>query len=194
MRSQSTEALPKFDGGIVIRLDCAPLSVVVNREGKRFHDEGEDVRPKRYAIWGRLVAAQPDQVGCAIFDSRCIDLFMPSAFPPVMADSIESLAGRMDLPEAAVMSTVDQFNRSCRPGRFHPTKLDGLATEGIGPPKSNWARPISVPPFHGCELRPGVTFTYLGLRVSGPARVHAKGSPVENLWAAGEIMAGSILG
>ena len=185
---------PKFDGGIVTRLDCVPFSVVVNGNGERFHDEGEDVWPKRYAIWGRLVAAQPDQVGYAIFDSRSIDLFMPSAFPPVVADSIESLAGRMGLPEAAVMSTVDEFNRSCRPGRFHPTELDGLATEGINPPKSNWARPISVPPFYGYELRPGVTFTYLGLRVSGSARVQSKGSPVENLWAAGEIMAGSILG
>ena len=95
---------------------------------------------------------------------------MPSAFPPVVADSIESLAGRMGLPEAAVTSTVDEFNRSCRPGRFHPTELDWLATEGIDPPKSNWARPISVPPFYGYELRPGLPSPILVCASAGQPR------------------------
>ena len=72
----------KFDGGIVTRLDCVPFSVVVNKDAERFYDEGEDVWPKRYAIWGRLVAAEKDQVAYAIIDSRSIDLFMPSVFPP----------------------------------------------------------------------------------------------------------------
>lgn len=73
---------PKYDGGIVTRLDCVPFSIVVNRDGQRFYDEGEDTWPKRYAIWGRLVAAQPDQVGYALIDAKSIDLFMPSVFPP----------------------------------------------------------------------------------------------------------------
>ena len=73
---------PKFDGGIASRLDCVPFSVVLNKNGQRFYDEGEDVWPKRYAIWGRLVAAQPDQVGYAIIDSRSLELFMPSLYPP----------------------------------------------------------------------------------------------------------------
>ena len=185
---------PKFDGGIVTRLDCIPFSIVVNKHGVRFHDEGEDLWPKRYAIWGRLVAAQPDQIGFAIFDSRSIELFMPSAYPPVEAKSVEALARRFGLPKEAVIATVEEFNNACRPGTFRPTELDGLATEKLDPPKSNWARPISNPPFFGYELRPGVTFTYLGLCVSASAQVRAKGSPIENLWAAGEIMAGSILG
>jgi succinate dehydrogenase/fumarate reductase flavoprotein subunit len=46
---------PKFDGGIVTRLDSVPLGIVVNKHGDRFYDEGEDFWPKRYAIWGRLV-------------------------------------------------------------------------------------------------------------------------------------------
>jgi len=73
---------PKFDGGIATRLDCVPFSVVVNKKGKRFYDEGEDVWPKRYAIWGRLVAAQPDQVAYAIIDSKSLELFMPALYPP----------------------------------------------------------------------------------------------------------------
>lgn len=185
---------PKFDGGIATRIDCVPFAVVVNQNGARFYDEGEDVWPKRYAIWGRLVAAQPCQVAFAIIDSKAIDLFMPSVFPPVQAGGVEVLAEKMNLPAAKVAQTVAAFNAACRPGEFTPTELDGLATAGITPRKSNWARPIDQPPFYGYELRPGVTFTYLGLRVDAGARVQTAHGPVENLWAAGEIMAGSLLG
>lgn len=185
---------PQYDGGIVTRLDCVPFSVVLNRDGERFYDEGEDVWPKRYAIWGRLVAAQPEQVGYAIIDSRSLDLFMPSVFPPEKADTIEGLAQRLGLPAHKVRATIDAFNAACTPGTFHPTELDGLATTGLTPPKTNWARPIAEPPFYGYELRPGVTFTYLGLGVDGAAQVQGPDRPVQNLWAAGEIMAGSILG
>ena len=185
---------PKFDGGIVTRLDCVPFSIVVNRDAQRFYDEGEDVWPKRYAIWGRLVAAQPDQVGYAIIDAKSIDLFMPSVFPPNRADTIEDLAGQMGLDGASLARTVADFNAACRAGPFHPTELDGLATEGLTPAKTNWARPLDTPPYYGYQLRTGVTFTYLGLKVSDRAQVHTAQGPVRNLFAAGEIMAGSILG
>ncbi len=72
---------PKFDGGIVTRLDCVSLGVVVNRDAVRFYDEGEDFWPKRYAIWGRLVAGQPDQIGYSIIDAKAIGKFMPSVYP-----------------------------------------------------------------------------------------------------------------
>jgi len=185
---------PQYDGGIVTRLDCVPFSIVVNKHCQRFHDEGEDVWPKRYAIWGRLVAAQPDQVGYALIDAKSIDLFMPSVFPPVKSDTLEGLAEQMGLDQQALRDTVDAFNAACRPGRFHPTELDGLATEGLPTPKTNWGRPLDTPPFYGYQLRPGVTFTYLGLRVDSHAQVHTAEGPIRNLWAAGEIMAGSILG
>ncbi|MEM0907663.1 MAG: FAD-dependent tricarballylate dehydrogenase TcuA [Pseudomonadota bacterium] len=185
---------PKFDGGIVTRLDCVPFSIVVNKHGQRFYDEGEDVWPKRYAIWGRLVAAQPDQVAYAIIDAKSIGLFMPSVFPPVEAETIEGLGQRLGLPGASLRETVDTFNAACQPGDFHSTTLDGLTTAHLQPAKTNWARPIIEPPFYGYMLRPGVTFTYLGLRVDETARVEGPEGPVENLWAAGEIMAGSILG
>jgi len=185
---------PKFDGGIVTRLDCVPFSVVVNKHAKRFYDEGEDVWPKRYAIWGRLVAAQPDQVAYSIIDAKSRDMFMPSVFPPIEAATIEELAAKMDLPVHDLRKTIDAFNAACQPGNFHPTELDGLATNGLDPPKTNWARPITEPPFYGYSLRPGVTFTYLGLKVDNTARVTGANGRMDNLWAAGEIMAGSILG
>ena len=73
---------PKFDGGICTRLDCVPFGIAVNRDCKRFYNEGEEIWPKRYAIWGRLVAQQPGQIAYVIIDSKSIDLFMPSVFPP----------------------------------------------------------------------------------------------------------------
>ena len=189
---------PKFDGGIVTRLDCVPFSVVVNRDGERFHDEGEDVWPKRYAIWGRLVAAQPDQVAYSVIDARSRELFMPSVFPPVEADTIAGLGQQLGLP-ARFAQTVADFNAATaqmqgRHAAFSPQELDGLATSGLAIEKTNWARPIVEPPFYAYELRPGVTFTYLGLRVDETARVSMRGRRLENVWAAGEIMAGSILG
>lgn len=185
---------PKYDGGIVTRLDCVPFSVVLNGNGERFYDEGEDVWPKRYAIWGRLVAAQPDQVAYSIIDSRAIDLFMPSVYPPVTADTIEELARKLDLPEQKVAGTIRSFNAACREGGFRPQELDGLATEELDPPKTNWARPIAMPPYYGYVLRPGVTFTYLGLKVDEAARVTGPEGLYENIWSAGEMIAGSILG
>ncbi|MDP4032450.1 MAG: FAD-dependent tricarballylate dehydrogenase TcuA [Pseudorhodobacter sp.] len=185
---------PKSDGGIVTRLDCVPFSIVVNRDGTRFYDEGQDVWPKRYAIWGRLVAAQPDQVGYAIIDAKSLDLFMPSVFAPNKADTIAELGQMMGLDGARLAATVADFNAACRPGSFTPSALDGLATVGLEPPKTNWARPLDTPPYYGYQLRPGVTFTYLGLKVSQTAQVQTAAGPLQNVWAAGEIMAGSILG
>lgn len=185
---------PKFDGGIATRLDCVPFSVVVNNNGKRFYDEGEDVWPKRYAIWGRLVAAQPDQVAYAIIDSKSLELFMPALYPPEQSDTIEGLGQRLGISGSKLRETVDDYNDSCRQGEFAPTELDGLATEGLEPPKTNWARPITEPPFYGYSLRPGVTFTYLGLKVDETARVAMGAGKLANVWATGEIMAGSILG
>ena len=186
---------PKFDGGIVTRLDSVPYSIVVNREGRRFYNEGEDVWPKRYAIWGRLIAQQPGQIAYSITDAKAERLFMPSVFPAVKADTIAELAARLDLPAPAVEATVRGYNAAVRPGNFDGGKLDGCATGGLDPPKTNWARTIDVPPFIGYPLRPGITFTYLGVKVDARARVMLEtGAPAKNLFAAGEMMAGSILG
>ncbi len=186
---------PKFDGGIVTRLDCVPFSMVVNKNAERFYDEGEDVWPKRYAIWGRLVAAQPDQVAYAIIDAKSLELFMPSVFPPVQAGSIAELAAKLDLPAEPLQATVTAFNQACGDtSGFLPMERDGLSTTGLVPAKTNWARPISEPPFYGYSLRTGVTFTYLGLKVDETAQCSIGNRPVSNLWAAGETMAGSILG
>ena len=186
---------PKFDGGIVTRLDCVPFSVVVDRDGNRFYDEGEDVWPKRYAIWGRLVAQRPGQIAYAIVDSKAAALFMPSVFPAIRADSIAELAQKLELDPQNLHMTIETYNRAVRPGNFNSTKLDDCRTEGLEPPKTHWAQTIDVPPFIGYPLRPGITFTYLGVHVNDRAEVLMQdGKPAANLWASGEIMAGNILG
>lgn len=186
---------PKYDGGIVTRLDCVSFGVVVNREAERFYDEGEDFWPKRYAIWGRLVAQQPDQIGYSIIDAKSIDLFMPSVFPPVEAQSLKELAGKLELDPEKLEHTITQFNQATRAGTFDPAELDDCRTEGIEPVKSHWARPIDTPPFYGYPLRPGITFTYLSVAVNERAQVLMKDdTPADNIFAAGEIMSGNILG
>jgi tricarballylate dehydrogenase len=186
---------PKFDGGIVTRLDCVSFGIVVNKDARRFYDEGEDFWPKRYAIWGRLVAQQADQIAYSIIDAKSIDLFMPSVFPPVEANSIRELAEQLALDPAALERTVNTFNAATRPGSFDHAELDGCRTEGLTPPKSHWARPLDTPPFYGYPLRPGITFTYLGVEVNERAQVvFEKHGPAANIFAAGEIMAGNILG
>lgn len=187
---------PKFDGGITTRLDSVPYSIVVNRNGDRFYDEGEDVWPKRYAIWGRLIAQQHGQIAYSICDAKAFPLFMPSVFPAIKADTVEELATRLKLDPAKIRDTVDAFNASVKPGQvFDNLKLDGNATDGLTPNKTNWARAVDKPPFYGYPLRPGITFTYLSVKVNEKAQVLMdNGQPAGNLFASGEIMSGNILG
>ncbi|VWB63252.1 tricarballylate dehydrogenase [Burkholderia pseudomultivorans] len=185
---------PLYDGGICTRIDCVSLGVVVNREAERFYDEGEDFWPKRYAIWGRLVAHQPGQIGYSIIDAKAIGRFMPPVFPGEKADSLPELARKLKLPEARFMETLTRYNDACRVGTFDHTALDDCHTEGLAPPKTHWARRIDTPPFYGYALRPGITFTYLGLKTNDRAQVHFGGEPSENLFVAGEMMAGNVLG
>jgi tricarballylate dehydrogenase len=186
---------PKFDGGIITRLDCVVFGIVVNNRARRFYDEGEDLWPKRYAIWGRLVAAQPEQIAYIIFDATVLTLFMPSLYPPIRADSLPELAVACGLDPAALAETVSRFNAAVQPGSFDHTILDDCRTQGLDPPKSHWARRIETGPFYAYPVRPGITFTYLGARVNRDARMlMTSGEPAANMFAAGEIMAGNVLG
>ena len=186
---------PKFDGGICTRVDCVSLGIVVNENAERFYDEGEDFWPKRYAIWGRLVAKQPNQVGHVIIDQQAIGKFMPPVFPPEKANTIEELAEKIGLDPKVLATTVSDYNAAIQPGEFDHTELDGLATDGLAVNKTNWARSIAHPPFYAYTLKPGITFTYLGVKIDAQGRVLTQnGQPSPNTFAAGEIMAGNVLG
>ena len=185
---------PKFDGGIATRLDSLPLGIVLNKHGVRFYDEGEDLWPRRYAIWGRLVAQQDDQIAYSIVDSKLVGKYMPSVFPAVRANTIAELATQLGLPSAIVEDTIRQYNRAVQPGNFDLTCLDDCSTRGLALEKTHWAQRIDAPPYLGYPLRPGITFTYLGVEVGANARLKMQdGSSASNVFAAGEIMAGNIL-
>ena len=120
---------------------------------------------------------------------------MPSLYPAIRADSIHELAVTLGLYPAALEATVASFNSSISTGTYDATVLDDCRTQGIEPAKSHWARPISTPPYFAYPLRPGITFTYHGLAVDEQAHVLGEdGKPLGNVFAAGEIMAGNVLG
>jgi tricarballylate dehydrogenase len=185
---------PLYDGGICTRVDCVSLGVMLNRNAVRFYDEGEDFWPKRYAIWGRLVAQQPGQIGYSVIDAKAIGRFMPPVFPGVKADSLSELARALGLDEPTFVRTIETFNAACRVGTFDHAVLDDCHTAGLTPQKTHWARPIDTAPFYAYALKPGITFTYLGLKVNEHAAVHFGGGPSPNLFVAGEMMAGNVLG
>ena len=186
---------PKFDGGIVTRLDAIPFGIVVNKLGRRFYDEGEAIWPKRYAIWGGLIAGQPDQIAYVLVDSKTIGRFLPPMFKPYQADTLAGLAAALNLDPGAFTATLSEYNRATS-GKIEQRleTPDGNGTRGISPPKSNWAIPIDQPPFYALPLRPGITFTYMGVAVDETGRVlKQSGAPFKNVYAAGEIMSGNIL-
>jgi tricarballylate dehydrogenase len=128
-------------------------------------------------------------------DSKTIDCFLTSLYPPYVGQSIEEVATAMGLDGPTVAQTVAEFNAAIVPGgHFDLAALDDCRTNGLELPKSHWALPIDSPPFYGYPLRTGVTFTFLGLAVDRTARVQLEsGATLENLFAAGEIMSGNIL-
>jgi tricarballylate dehydrogenase len=120
---------------------------------------------------------------------------MPPVFPPIKANTLSELAGKLGLDPAVLEDTVTRFNAAVRPGSFNHAVLDDCATVEITPPKTHWARPIDTAPYFGYPLRPGITFTYLGVVVNDKANMIMQDDrPSRNIYAAGEIMAGNILG
>jgi tricarballylate dehydrogenase len=131
-----------------------------------------------------------------MIDSKVVGRFMPSVFPPIRAESIAELAAKLDLPARKIIETVETFNRAVLPGSFDHNLLDDCRTSSeVAPPKSHWAQKLDKPPFFGYPLRPGITFTYLSVKVNEKAEVQLREKAARpNVFAAGEIMAGNILG
>jgi tricarballylate dehydrogenase len=120
---------------------------------------------------------------------------MPSLLPPLKADSVTELARQLQLEPEELDATVSEFNAAVQPGNYDAGVLDECHTAGLTPAKSHWARRIDEPPFLAFPLRPGITFTYHCLAVDERARVLGQsGEPIPGVFAAGEAMAGNILG
>ena len=172
-----------------------PFGLVVNVDGERFVDEGADFRNYTYARYGREILFQPRRVAFQLFDQKTEHLlrdeYRIAQATVVRADTIEQLADGLGIDRPGLVHTVAEFNAAVQPGDFDPTVLDGKRTEGIYPPKSNWALPLDTPPYVGYGVTCGITFTFGGLRVDGRARVlDTNDVPIPGLYAAGELVGG----
>jgi tricarballylate dehydrogenase len=166
---------------------------VVDGCGQRFHDEGEDARKTHFARWGARIAERPGQIAYLILDAKGFARALPTALPPIRADSIAELATRLGLDPAAMETTIRQFNAATEAAGNAP--LNDRATTGLTPPKSRAAVALTEPPFAAYPLRPGVTFTHFGVAVDDHLRVvRNDGTPVHHVFAAGMIMAANVLG
>jgi tricarballylate dehydrogenase len=171
-----------------------PYGVLVNKQGRRFVDEGPGTIDAFYERTTRRIYEQPDGLAYAILDARYrkvpnYRLAIRSDRPPIVGESIETLADELQVPRMTLRATVDSFNAACRPGNYRPLELDGVATVGLDPPKSNWALPIDQPPFHAFPIISSNVFTFGGLKVDSSARVlNADGDAIEGLYAAGETV------
>ena len=153
-----------------------PLGIVVNREGRRFVDEGADFRNYTYARYGREILAQPGGVAFQLFDAttaRCCAARSTTAraSPARRPTRSPSSPGARDRRRAAG-GTISEFNAAVRDDvPFDAAVKDGRAAEGIDPPKSHWAQALDTPPFYGFAVTCGVTFTFGGLHIDEHARV-----------------------
>ena len=167
-----------------------PYSIMVNRLGRRFVDEGEDLGGLTYAKIGRTFLEQPGAIAYQIYDRQTIHLLEErySTGTPVVAETLEELAQKLSLPTGALERTVEEFNASVQPGEFNPGERDGKGTRGLEPPKSNWALPINSPPYTAYSVTCGITFTYGGIQIDAQARVvDTEDNPIPGLYATGEI-------
>ena len=174
-----------------------PLGIFVNSEGKRFVDEGADLRSFTYAKYGAKVLEQPGQFAWEIYDAKVLE-FLRSEYrtrhvTKVKADTLEELVAKMeDVNREQTLRTVKEFNASVRTDiRFDPNVKDGRCTRGLDIPKSNWANPIDTPPFEAYAVSCGITFTFGGVRITSDAQVlNTNHQPIPGLYAAGEMVGG----
>ncbi len=173
-----------------------PLGLIVNIHGERFVDEGADLRNYTYAKYGREILKQPHAVAFQLFDQQTVhrlrDEYRIKEATKAEADSIPELAANLGIDVGGLVRTIEAYNAACREGHYDPSKLDGLGTVGIEPPKSNWALPFNQPPYVGYAVTCGITFTFGGLRIDAKSAqvLDTEDTPIPGLYAAGELVGG----
>ncbi|MEZ5852380.1 MAG: FAD-dependent tricarballylate dehydrogenase TcuA [Hyphomicrobiaceae bacterium] len=172
-----------------------PLGIMVNLDGKRFVDEGEDYRNLTYVKFGKAIMGQPHRTAVQIFDQKTVhrlrDEYRIKQVTKVEADTIAGLAEQLEISAEALTATVDAYNKACQPGQYNPSILDGVTTKGIAPPKTNWALPIDKPPFVAYVTTTGVSFTFGGLKIDEKNAVQDLADrAIPGLFAAGELVGG----
>ncbi len=170
------------------------MGIFVDRHGNRFIDEGEDFRDHTYVKFSKRIIDHAGGSAWCIFDQQA---FQREEFarawrpvgPPIQADTLVGLARALQVPREALIQTIEGFNSAVQPGDYDLDNLDGKRTEGVSPPKSNWALPLDTPPFIAIPVTGGITFTFGGLKCDTSARVlDTRGGPIAGLYAAGETI------
>ncbi len=186
---------PDVEGGIT-RIDGYQYGLILNHDGERFVNEGEDARAHTYAKFGRRIFEQPYHEAFIIVDSKVVDdVAHMGPSRAITADTIEMLAKRVDIesPEQAA-KTVEEYNRACEAeaiSSYDPNVLDGNSTSGLALEKSNWAQPLDEPPYTAYPVTGGMTFAFGGLAITPDAKVlDTTDSPIPGLYGAGNVTGG----
>ena len=171
-----------------------PYGILVNKDGHRFTDEAPATVDACYERVTRRMYEQRDGMAYVVLDAKHMRipnyrLGIRTDKPPIEAQSIAALAAAIGVPADTLQRTVSEYNAACVDGVFKPLELDGLATRGLTPKKSNWAWPIDTAPFHAYPIISSNVFTFGGLKVDSRARVlNRDGDPIPGLYAAGETI------
>jgi tricarballylate dehydrogenase len=169
--------------------------VMLNRQGARFVDEGEDTNFYTYAKFGRAILAQPGAKAWQIFDQKVIHLLEPryATSKPITADTLEDLVELLDVDDKAqAVRTLHAYNAAARDAEgFDPSQKDGLSTSGLSIEKTNWGIRLDTPPFHAYSATGGITFTFGGVKVNENTQVIGTDwRPLKGLYACGEMIGG----
>ncbi len=174
-----------------------PYGILVNQEGVRFTDEAPGTVDAVYESITRKIFNQTNGIAYTILDAKINDvpnykLGLRSDQLPITGATIAELAAKLKVPAAALEQTVRDYNAACRSdmsGTFKALELDHLATRGLSPAKSNWARAIDKPPYHAYPVISSNVLTFGGLKVNTRAQVlNQDGVPIRGLYAAGEVV------
>lgn len=172
-----------------------PYGIVVDQNGKRFFDEGGGLVHETWEVFSRDIHfARPRSIAYAILDSRLLDIpgyqrAIRSEVPPFKSQSLGGLAEQIGIPARNLRETVGAFNEAATGDveQFDATRCDGLAAnKGLQPPKSNWARPITRPPYLAYPLIGAIAYTFGGVATNEKAEVLSEQGPIPGLYAAGE--------
>lgn len=171
-----------------------PYGILVNQQGLRFTDESPGTVDATYERITRRIFDQPEGIAFCILDSKLADvpnysLAIRTDKPAIAGATLAELAAKLNIPAERLEASVAEYNSACQPGLFKPLELDHLATTGLEPKKSNWARPIDRPPFCAYPIISSNVLTFGGLKVNAKAQVlHSSGRGIPGLYAAGEVL------
>jgi tricarballylate dehydrogenase len=192
--SYHAEPIDPRSGVAEASLMIFPYGILVNKEGLRFTDEAPGAVDANYERVTRRIYEQTEGIAYIVLDAKIEDvpnyrLAIRTDQPPIGGQTIAELAGKLTLPAGRLEETIKSYNAACHAGPFKPLEVDRLATEGLSPPKSNWARPIDRPPYRAYPVISANVFTFGGLKIDEHARaLNTDGEPISGLYAAGETV------